>query len=148
MNAVTTVKRINNGIYRVTLANGAEATVSRDNACDGDTGTGRWQWDDVSGGTSGHATKREAIETFREYRSDPTLSINILAPEADMTTEPVSEYAEAGYWFARDGKLWIVGHGTGSDSIVISRDHTSKANARKAMISESVADRAANLGAT
>jgi len=84
-------------------------------------------------------------------RSDPTLLINILAPKADMsdpTQTALTAAIEAGYWFARDGKLWIVGHGTGSDSIVISRDHTSKANARKAMISESVADRAANLGAT
>jgi len=68
MSTTKSSKRIGIGIYRVTLANGAEATVSRDNACDGDTGTGRWQWDDMSGGTGGHATKREAIETFCDYR--------------------------------------------------------------------------------
>ena len=46
MSTTKSSKRIGIGIYRVTLANGAEATVSRDNACDGDTGTGRWQWED------------------------------------------------------------------------------------------------------
>ena len=62
-------ERLAPGIYRVTLTNGVTATVSRDNACDGDTGKGRWQWDDMSGGgTGGHATKREAIEMFCDYR--------------------------------------------------------------------------------
>lgn len=65
---VKTSKRVCAGIYRVTLANGAEATVSRDNACAGDVGSGKWQWMDVSGGTSGHGTKTEAVEEFRNYR--------------------------------------------------------------------------------
>jgi hypothetical protein len=65
---VDTTKRRADGLYRVILANGAEAKVSRDNAVEGDTGPGKWQWDDEAGGCGNLDTRREAVESFREYR--------------------------------------------------------------------------------
>jgi hypothetical protein len=65
---VKSSRRVCPGVYRVELENGVEATVSRDNAIDGDTGVGKWGWSDGSGGTSGHDTKKEAIWHLRDYR--------------------------------------------------------------------------------
>jgi hypothetical protein len=60
--------RVAKGIYAVTLANKARATVAKASEVQGGVARRGWYWLDRRGGVEGFKTKGDALASFRRYR--------------------------------------------------------------------------------